>query len=47
MTTGAKLQTLDGHTVMIRLIIAPRGYEGLLISADITGTIIAWTHDSE
>lgn len=47
VTTGAKLQTLDGHTAMIRLIVAPRGSADTLISADITGTIIAWTYEGE
>jgi WD40 repeat protein len=45
-TTGAKLQTLDGPTAMIRSIIEPQGCESLLVSADISGTIIAWTYDS-
>jgi WD40 repeat protein len=46
VTTGSKLQTLDGHTAMVRSIIAPReGCEDLLISADVTGTIIAWRYD--
>lgn len=47
VTTGAKLQTLDGHTAMIRSIIAPRGSGDVLVSADIIGTIIAWTYDSQ
>jgi WD40 repeat protein len=44
ITMGAKLQTLDGHTAMIRWIVAPQGYEDVLVSADITGTIVAWTY---
>lgn len=47
VTTGAKLQTLDGHTAMIRSIIAPRGSGDVLVSADIIGTIIAWTYYSQ
>lgn len=47
VTTGAKLQTLDGHTAMIRSIIAPRGSGDVLVSADNIGTIIAWTYDSQ
>jgi F-box and WD-40 domain protein CDC4 len=43
--TGAKVQTLDGHTATVRSIIAPRGCEHFLISADVTGTIIAWRYD--
>jgi len=45
ITTEAKLQTLDGHTTMIRWIVAPQqGYEDVLLSADITGTIAAWIY---
>lgn len=45
--TGVKLQTLDGHAAMIRLIVAPQEPESILVTADITGTTIAWTYDSE
>lgn len=47
VTTGVKLQTLDGHTAMVRSIIAPRERGDFLISADVTGTIIAWRYDGE
>jgi WD40 repeat protein len=47
VTTGARLQTLNRHTAMIRLIVAPKECEGLLVNADITGTIIAWTYEGE
>jgi WD40 repeat protein len=45
ITTEAKLQTLDGHTAMIRWIVAPQQGSGdVLVSADITGTIVAWIY---
>jgi len=45
-TTGVRLQTLEGHTEMVRMIVSSRHRSDWLFSADVTGTIIAWTYQN-